>query len=74
MSVSTKHSDLKPNLMDTAMLSIFLNIPKATLAKWRCTGEVNIPFLKIGNAVRYNPDDVQQWLKENTEHKSKERA
>jgi len=74
MSASTKPSDLNPALMDTAMLSTFLNIPKATLSKWRSTGEVNIPFCKIGNAVRYDLGEVKQWLKDNTQHKTKEEA
>jgi len=71
MNVSdSERSDKKRNLMDTLALSVLLGIPKATLSKWRCTGEVVIPYIKIGNAVRYSPEDVNQWLKENTQHKS----
>jgi len=60
--------------INTAALSIFLNIPEATLCKWRSTGEVNLPYIKIGNAVRYDLEDVNQWLKDNTHHKPKNGA
>lgn len=74
MSASKKPSNVKQNLMDTAALALFLNIPKSTLSKWRSTGEVYIPFTKIGNAVRYSPEDVNQWIENNTQHKFKEEA
>jgi len=74
MSTPIKPSNLNQPLMDTAMLATFLNIPKSTISKWRSTGEVNIPFSKIGNAVRYDLDEVKQWLKDNTQHKIKEEA
>jgi len=69
MSSDSARSDLRRNLMDTLALSVRLNVPTATLIKWRSTGEVTIPFIKIGRAVRYHPKDVEQWLEENTQHK-----
>jgi len=71
VSVSdSERSDKRRNLMDTLALSVYIGIPPSTISKWRCTGEVVIPFIKIGNAVRYDPKDIQQWLEENTKHKS----
>ena len=33
-----------------------------TLAQWRSQGR-GIPYLKIGRAVRYDPSDVQEYLR-----------
>ena len=30
-----------------------LRVKEQTLATWRCTGRVKIPYLKIGRSVRY---------------------
>ena len=55
-------------LVDQVGASQLLNIPASTLQKWRSTGEVELPFIKIGRAVRYNTKDLRQWLNENTQH------
>jgi len=39
-----------------------LNIPTRTMAKARSTGYPNIPYIKIGKTVRYDPEAVDQWL------------
>ncbi len=38
-----------------------------TLQQWRLRGG-GPPYLKIGSAVRYNPDAVDAWLYERTRH------
>jgi hypothetical protein len=39
-----------------------LNMSARTLAKARSTGHPNIPYIKIGRTVRYDPDAVDTWL------------
>jgi predicted DNA-binding transcriptional regulator AlpA len=34
----------------------------STLATWRCTKKVNIPYIKIGKTVRYRLSDVLNYL------------
>lgn len=42
-----------------------INVPTATLAVWRCTKRVVIPFVKIGRAVRYRPEDIDAFIAAN---------
>ncbi len=58
-------------LVDQVGASELLNIPAATLQKWRSTGEVGLPFIKIGHGVRYNTADLREWIENNTCHKPK---
>ena len=39
----------------------YLGLSISTLNKLRCTGG-GPAFLKLGRAVRYTPDDLQDWL------------
>ena len=38
-----------------------LQLSKATLNRWRVTGE-GPKFLKLGGAIRYRETDVNDWL------------
>ena len=38
-----------------------LNLSARTLERWRVTGEVSLPYLKIGSAVRYRLEDVEAF-------------
>ena len=35
-----------------------LKISPRTFERWRVTGEVNLPFLKVGGRVRYRLEDI----------------
>jgi hypothetical protein len=39
-----------------------LKVSARTLAKWRCVGSPNIPYIKIGRAVRYDPLKTDAYL------------
>jgi len=47
-------------LVDQNGASKLLNIPAATLQKWRSTGEVSIPFIKLNRSVRYSTSDLRE--------------
>jgi hypothetical protein len=53
-------------LVDTKGLSKYLGIPAASLSKARSIGYPKIPYIKIGKTVRYNLDQVDAFLVENT--------
>lgn len=55
-------------LVDTDGASKLLNIPAATLVKWRSTGENNIPYVKIGRSCRYRPTDLRDWIERHIKH------
>jgi len=52
----------KKTLHTTEQESRRINIPVRTMAKARSTGYPNIPYIKIGRTVRYDPEVVDQWL------------
>lgn len=44
----------------------FLNIPEATLAVWRSTNRVHLPFAKLGGRhVRYRRVDLEAFISRN---------
>ena len=43
-----------------------LNQKAGTLARWRCTGRVLIPYVKIGGRVKYKPSDIKAFIAKNT--------
>jgi excisionase family DNA binding protein len=57
------------NLLTTKQLAEKLQVAEITIHKWR---EKGLPFLKLGRAVRFNLDDVMEWLKGGSENVSSE--
>lgn len=49
-------------LLNPRQAADFLNVPVSTLAVWRCTGRVALPYLKVGGHVRYRPEDIERYL------------
>ena len=39
-----------------------LRLPVQTLANWRHTGKVKLPFKKIGRAVRYSRSELMEFM------------
>jgi len=46
-----------------------IKIPVTTLAKARSTGHPDIPFIRIGKTIRYDPNAVDAWLEKNSFNK-----
>lgn len=44
----------------------YLNLSPSTLAVWRCTKRQDLPFIKLGRAVRYRQTDLDKWLESQT--------
>lgn len=54
-----------------AMLSdreaaVYLGVSENTLPAWRCTKRVQIPYVKIGRAIRYRRADLDAFIAANT--------
>lgn len=41
-------------------------ISPKTLNVWRCTGRYDLPFIKVGNRVRYRASDVETFIQRRT--------
>jgi len=50
-------------LLTARQASAYLQVPVSTLAVWRCTGRVHLPFVKLGDRqVRYRPEDLEAFV------------
>jgi len=56
---------MKPEYMTPEQTSAFLNVPVATLAKWRYLGCGPVYQRFSYRVVRYPTADLQRWLKQN---------
>lgn len=45
--------------------SALLNVPTTTLAVWRSTNRVVLPFFKLGHHVRYRRADLERFIEQN---------
>jgi excisionase family DNA binding protein len=43
-----------------------LNVQPQTLAKWASVRRYDLPYIKVGKAVRYRRSDLQQFMNRNT--------
>lgn len=44
----------------------FLGIRENTLAVWRCTQRVDLPYVKVGRLVRYRRSALEAFLERQT--------
>ena len=56
--------DLLTPLLTPKQAGAYLGIQYETLAVWRTTGRYNLPFVKVGRAVRYRLSDLEAWVKD----------
>lgn len=59
------HNPFPPPHIDEREAARILGISVRTLQTWRVTGG-GPPFVKVGAAVRYNPDRLADWLEART--------
>jgi excisionase family DNA binding protein len=52
--------------LTTEQAAEHLGVSKATLETWRCTGRYDLPFVRVGRAIRYNRADLDAFLARNT--------
>lgn len=53
------------NLLTSKEAAQHLRLAERTLAVWRCTGKVNIPYIKIGGRVLYKKTDLDLFIDSN---------
>ena len=51
-------------LLTTQQAAEYLAVTPSILVNWRCTKRVKVPYLKIGNAVRYRKSDLDKFLEQ----------
>lgn len=60
--MSVAASKAPSQLLSPEQAAEYLGIRKQTLAAWRCSGRHDLPFLRVGKAIRYRQGDIDAWL------------
>lgn len=71
--VEAEHSKvcgLRDPLLTPDQAAQQLTTDTGTLANWRCSGRVQLPFVKIGRCVRYRLSDVEAFIEANVRGKA----
>jgi hypothetical protein len=53
-------------LLDDRQAASAMTLQPGTLAVWRSTGRVNLPYIKVGRSVRYRVGDIRKFLESRT--------
>ena len=64
--LNVPEQEITPRLNTPEQEAVRINLSSRTMAKARSTGYPDIPYLKIGRTVRYDPVAVDQWLAKNS--------
>ena len=54
------------NLITPEQTAQYLGVSIGTLSVWRSSGRWNLPFVKVGSRVMYNPADIQAFIERRT--------
>ncbi len=61
--VATQGGYLLKKYMNAEETAAFIGVAVQTLAKWRCEGGKDLPFIRISRGrVMYDFDDVTAWM------------
>ena len=58
--------EVLPRLVGPKEAAKILGISPGTLSVWRTIGRYNLPFVKIGQRVRYSLDDLKAFIERRT--------
>jgi len=45
----------------------YLKVKRQTLTAWRHHGRHDLPFVRVGNSIRYRTEDIEAWLRSRTQ-------
>ncbi len=61
-------TEILPQLVGPEEAAKILGISPGTLSVWRTTGRYNLPFVKVGQRVKYRLDDLQAFIEQRTQN------
>lgn len=64
--MQSETQELASDLLTPDAVSRLLGCSVQTLAAWRSTGRINLPYVKISKLVRYRRSDVDEFLRART--------
>jgi excisionase family DNA binding protein len=50
------------SMLTTKEAAEFLGIRPSTLNVWRSSGTVNVPYIRVGTAIRYRLSDLEEYV------------
>lgn len=53
------------HLLNTKQAAELLALHERTLIQDRSSGRLNIPFIRLGRAIRYQPTDLREFIETN---------
>ena len=53
-------------LLPSREVAALLSVSVRSLERWRTSGKVNLPFVKLGNSVRYRLEAVERCIASRT--------
>ena len=53
-------------LLTEVETAAYLGLKAPTLATWRCTQRYELPFVRVGRAIRYRRTDIEKFLANRT--------
>ncbi len=68
MAKKQQAAPLPSQLMDIAGIQQFLNVSRAQV--YRLIEQDSLPYVKVGNARRFDPRQIDAWLAERTQRAS----
>lgn len=51
-------------MMKRPKAAAYIGVCEQTLANWATSGRYELPFIKVGRAVRYRKADLDRWLEQ----------
>lgn len=52
-------------LLNTNEAARLLGLKSHTLSVWRTTGRYDLPYVRLGHAIRYREEDLNAWVRRN---------
>jgi len=46
--------------------ALALRLSERTLERWRCSGKVDLPYVKLGGVIRYQLENIQRLIASRT--------
>jgi excisionase family DNA binding protein len=65
-SIATPENLIRPDLVTREEAAAFLGVSVQTLRLWACKGQNDLPYIKVGRAVRYRVSDLHKFLDRRT--------